>query len=47
LGNPGNSGNPGSNANPTTYNCISVTGGSCYPVVVPAGGQVVISWNEQ
>lgn len=42
-------GNPGSAATPQTFNCVSVTPGSPYPIVVggPSGGQVVISWNPQ
>ena len=40
------SGNAGT---PATYNCVPVTPGSPYPIVVggPTGGQVVISWNPQ
>lgn len=48
AGNPGNAGNPGSAANPTTFNCVPVTPGSPYPIVVGSpGGQIVISWNPQ
>ena len=45
-GNPGNPGNAGTN---TTYNCVPVTPGGSYPIVVggPSGGSVVISWNPQ
>ena len=36
----------GSAGNPSTVNCIPVSAG-CYPVVVPTGGSVNISWNTQ
>jgi hypothetical protein len=47
LGGPGNPGNPGSAANTTTYNSVSVTGGSSYPISVASGGFVNVSWNPQ
>jgi hypothetical protein len=51
AGNPGGAGgagNSGAAANPSTVNCVSVTPGGSYPVVVGApGGQVIISWNAQ
>jgi hypothetical protein len=47
TGGNGGAGNPGAAATPTTFNCVSVTPGGSYPVVVPTGGQVVISWNAQ
>lgn len=45
----GGSGGTGSAATPSTFNCVPVTPGSSYPIVVggPSGGQVVISWNPQ
>lgn len=46
----GNStGGAGSAGTPSTFNCVPVTPGSPYPIVVggPSGGQVVISWNPQ
>lgn len=46
AGNPGNAGNPGVSGTPTTVNCVAVVAG-CYPVVVPSGGQINISWNTQ
>lgn len=48
AGNPGGAGgagNPGSVANPTTHNCVSIVGGTAYPVTV--NGQVNISWCPQ
>jgi hypothetical protein len=49
CGSPGNPGNPGNAGTPATFNCVPVTPGSSYPIVVggPSGGQVVISWNPQ
>ena len=48
LGNSGNPGSAGSNATPSSQNCVPVTPGSCYPIVVGSpGGQVVINWNPQ
>jgi len=48
AGNAGNAGNPGTAAPPpATYNCVAVTPGASYPIVVGAGTQVVISWNAQ
>ena len=36
------------NNNAATYNCVAVTPGGSYPVVVGSpGGQVIISWNAQ
>lgn len=52
-GNLGGCGGPtptptGSAGTPATYNCVPVTPGSSYPIVVGTpGGQVVISWNPQ
>jgi hypothetical protein len=43
--NPPSCGSPASPANNTTYNAVPVSGS--YPVVVPANGQVVISWAAQ
>lgn len=45
----GNStGGAGSAGTPQTFNCVSVTPGSSYPITVAApGGQIVISWNPQ
>jgi len=41
-------GGTGSAATPQTFNCVSVTPGSPYPITVASpGGQVVISWNPQ
>ena len=45
AGNPGNAGNAGNPASPTTQNCVSIVGGSSYPVTV--NGQVNISWCPQ
>lgn len=48
AGNPGGAGNPGAAANPTTFNCVPVSPGTSYPIVVGSpGGQVTISWNPQ
>lgn len=49
AGGAGSSGNAGSAATPQTFNCVPVTPGSPYPIVVggPTGGQIVISWNPQ
>ena len=49
AGNAGNPGNAGSAASPSTVNCLTVTPGGSYPIVVggPSGGQVKISWNAQ
>lgn len=49
AGGAGSSGGAGSAATPQTFNCVPVTPGSPYPIVVggPTGGQIVISWNPQ
>jgi hypothetical protein len=48
VGSSGGAGNPGSTANPTSYNSVSVTPGSSYPISgINSGGQVTISWNPQ
>ena len=44
-GSSGTGGLCGSPANPTTHNCVSIVGGSAYPVTV--NGQVNISWCPQ
>ena len=47
TGSAGSPGNSGSAANPTSVNCASVSPGSPYSVVVPSGGQIVVSWCPQ
>jgi len=48
AGQPGCAGNPGLAGTPSTVNCVPVSPGSPYPIVVGApGGQIVISWNPQ
>ena len=45
AGGPGGSAPPGGAASPTTFNDVSVVGGTNYPVT--SNGQVVVSWNAQ
>jgi hypothetical protein len=47
AGGNGGAGGCGAAASPIAYNCVSVTPGSSYPIVVNACGQVTISWNPQ
>lgn len=47
LGGSGGTGNPGGAASPASYNCLPVTPGGSYPIVVASGGQVKISWPAQ
>ena len=47
TGGSGGAGGTGVAATPTTQNCVPVTPGCSYPIVVNTGGQVVISWNPQ
>jgi hypothetical protein len=48
FGNPGfaNSGNAGLAANPTTATNVVVTPFTNYPIQVPPGGFVTISWRQ-
>lgn len=46
YGNAGTAGNVPSRT-PTTYNCLSVIGGSNYPINVASGGVITINWNPQ
>ena len=48
AGNPGTgSGNPGNVGSSATYSCLTVSGGSSYPVTVGPGGFATISWDPQ
>ena len=47
FGSGGNPGGAAPAANNTTFNAVSVTGGTSYPVTIAPSGQVVVSWNPQ
>lgn len=47
TGGTGGAGGAGNAGTPATYNCVPVTPGAPFPIVVNSGGSINISWNPQ